>query len=66
MQEKKGFTRNRIFGIIGIVWGGGALLGKALGAQPAPANAAYAAGQSTGYIFALLLLVVGIYYAVKG
>jgi hypothetical protein len=66
MQQKKGFTRNRILGTIGILWGGGILLSKALGAQPTATNQAYAAGQTGAYIFALLLLVVGIYYAVKG
>ncbi len=66
MQPKKQLTRNRILGIIGVVWGGGILLSRAVGAQAVTTNAAYAAGQSTAYLFAFVLLVVGLYFAVKG
>ena len=67
MEPKKGFTRNRVFGLIGVLWGGAALLVRlAGGGQHPAANGAYASGQSAGVIFAGLLFFVGLYYLVKG
>ncbi len=58
--------RNRIIGIIGMVWGALILLNRLLGGQPgAQPGGAYAAGQSMAVIFGLLLLVVGAYYVFK-
>jgi hypothetical protein len=58
--------RNRIFGAIGILWGGGLLLFKLLGGGGQPqGSGAYGAGQTGGLIFAGVLLTVGMYYFVK-
>jgi hypothetical protein len=67
MGPKKGFTRNRVFGLIGVLWGGAVLLVRlAGGGQHTAVNGAYASGQSAGLIFAGLLFLVGLYYLVKG
>jgi hypothetical protein len=58
--------RNRILGAIGVVWGGLILLGRAVSDGPVDRPAAYAAGQMAGLIFAALLLVVGLFYLIKG
>jgi hypothetical protein len=60
-------TKNRVFGLIGVLWGGGVLLARlARGSADTAANAAYASGQMVGLVFGALLLVVGLYYLVKG
>jgi hypothetical protein len=56
--------RNRIFGIIGVVWGG-AVLAYGLSQGPAQ-NGSYAAGQIGGMAFGAVLLVVGLYYLATG
>src|SRR5207247_442358 len=50
MEPNKGFTRNRIFGLIGVLWGGAVLVTKLLGSGHAAGSGAYAAGQSAGLI----------------
>ena len=57
--------RNRIFGAIGVLWGGGMLLSAFLrgGAQ---GSGAYAAGQTAALVFAVVLVAVGGYYLLKG
>ena len=57
--------RNRIFGGIGVVWGGAMLVSALLRAGP-EGSGAYGAGQVAGLVFALLLVVVGGYYLLKG
>jgi hypothetical protein len=60
-------TKNRILGLIGVLWGGGMLLARlARGTGSAAANDAYAAGQTAGLVFGALLFFVGLYYLVKG
>ena len=58
--------RNRILGVIGVVWGGLILLGRLIGGSPEEGAGAYGAGQMTGLVFAGLLVVVGIYYLTRG
>jgi hypothetical protein len=56
--------RNRIFGAIGVIWGGGMLyqgLTKGVSGQ-----GAYAAGQTAAYVLGALMLVVGGRYLLKG
>jgi hypothetical protein len=58
-------TRSRILGAIGLVWGSGVLISRAMAHEAAVADGAYAAGQSAG------LVVVrssrsGLCYLVKG
>jgi hypothetical protein len=67
VTEKRiaGMTRNRIFGLIGVIWGGAILLSRLLGSTPPPGKGAYGAGQAAGLVFAFLLLIVGAYYLFK-
>src|SRR5688572_25962724 len=58
--------RNRILGAIGVIWGGLILLGRLIGGSAGEGAGAYAAGQMTGLVFAVLLLVVGLYYLTRG
>jgi predicted phage tail protein len=57
--------RNRIFGLIGVLWGGAMLVSAFLrgGAQ---GSGAYAAGQTGALIFAVVLVIAGAYYLLKG
>jgi len=59
------FTRKRIFGTIGVVWGGAVVL-SGFFRERAVDNAAYAAGQSVGFILGGLFFAVGLYYAIEG
>jgi len=58
--------RNRIFGAIGVIWGGGVLLSYFIGARGAEGSNSYTGGQVTGLIFGGLLSVAGLFYLVKG
>ena len=56
--------RNRIFGAIGVIWGGAILLfGLLKGPQ---GTGAYAQGQTMGFVFGAALFAVGLYYLIKG
>ncbi len=57
--------RNRIFGGIGVVWGGVILL-SGLVPKTTEASASYSSGQLVGYVVGGLMLVVGGYYLVSG
>lgn len=57
--------KNRIFGGIGVLWGGAVLVSSMLKGGP-EGNGAYGAGQTGGLVFAGLLLVVGLYFLIKG
>ena len=58
--------RNRILGAIGVVWGGLILLRRLTSGPPVDGNGPYASGQMIGLVFAALLVLVGLYYLVKG
>lgn len=58
-------TRNRVLGLIGVIWGGAILLSRFLSASPPSGSGAYGAGRAAGLVFAILLLVVGGYYLFK-
>ncbi len=63
------FTRNRIFGIIGAVWGGAVLVSSfflSTSDETLSGSSAYAAGHTGGYFLAALMFAVGLYYAIKG
>ena len=64
-MQKKGSTRNRIFGGIGVLWVGAVLLSGLMGGS-APTSGAYGAGHAAGTVFGGLLFVVGLYYLIKG
>ena len=57
--------RNRIFGGIGVVWGGAILL-SGLVPKTTEVSASYSSGQLVGYVVGGLMLVVGGYYLVSG
>jgi len=57
--------RNRILGLIGVLWGGGVVLSGIMRGIPEGHNA-YQAGQIGGLIFGALLFLVGLYYLIKG
>ena len=57
--------RNRIFGAIGVIWGGLMLVSAFLRGGP-QGSGSYAAGQTAALVFAVLLVVVGGYYLLKG
>ena len=58
-------VRNRIFGAIGVIWGG-AILVRALLTGGPQGTGSYAAGQTSAFVFAGLLVLVGGYYFLKG
>jgi len=57
--------RNRILGAIAVIWGSLILVGRLGGGDPVVGAGAYAAGQMTGLVFAVLLVVVGLYYLTR-
>ena len=57
-------TRNRIFGTIGAIWGGGVAISGLF--RILSDNVAYAAGQIAGYVFGAVMFAAGLYYAIKG
>lgn len=57
--------RNRIFGVIGVIWGAVALVNAFRGAGT-EGSASYAAGHTAGVIFGGLLFLVGGYYFLTG
>jgi hypothetical protein len=57
--------RNRIFGAIGLVWGGAILARTYFAGGPAGAGA-YRQGQMVGVAFGALFAIVGAYYLFKG
>lgn len=58
--------RNRIFGAIGVIWGGGLLVSFLVRGGQLEGGGSYAAGQMTALVFGGLLLIVGLYYLMKG
>src|SRR6266550_6457232 len=58
--------RNRIFGAIGVLWGGALLVSKVISEHWISGSGAYASGQVAGLVFAVLLFGVGLYYLIKG
>jgi hypothetical protein len=57
--------RNRIFGAIGVIWGGLMLVSAFLRGGP-QGSGAYATGQNAALVFAVFLVLVGGYYLAKG
>lgn len=57
--------KNKILGIIGIIWGGGIVLRWMLADTTSSGNPAYDAGYSTAVIFGAVLLIVGLYYVFR-
>jgi hypothetical protein len=56
--------RNRIFGAIGLIWGGLMLVSAFLRGGP-QGTGSYAVGQTAALVFAVLLVLVGGYYLTK-
>jgi hypothetical protein len=64
-EQTRCTLRDRILGAIAVVWGSLILVGRLGGGDPIDGAGAYAAGQMTGLVFAVLLLVVGLYYLTR-
>jgi hypothetical protein len=58
--------KNRILGVIGLIWGGGIVLARLASSVPPSPDPGYAAGQNAALLLGTLLAFVGLYYAVKG
>ncbi len=58
--------RNRIFGAIGVVWGGFVLAGVFQRGTPGGGDAAYNFGYMIGVGFGLLMFAAGLYYLIRG
>ena len=56
--------RNKIFGVIGTLWGGAILINGLLG-QPQQGSEAYQAGQMGALVFGAIMLAAGLYYFFK-
>ncbi|MBI3922143.1 MAG: hypothetical protein HY318_12050 [Armatimonadetes bacterium] len=56
--------RNRIFGLIGVLWGGVVILSRLSGG--AQGSGAYHSGQTAGLVFGGILFVVGLFYLIRG
>lgn len=56
--------RNRIFGGIGMVWGGAILISAFFRGSP-QGSAAYATGHTAGLVFGALLFIVGGFYLLR-
>ena len=57
--------RNKIFGGIGVIWGGAMVLNWLGSDAPASGSAAYQGGQTGAAVFGALMLVAGLYYFFK-
>jgi hypothetical protein len=57
--------RNRIFGGIGVVWGGWILIAAMINGLP-QGQGAYVQGQWIGLGFGVLMFGAGLYYLIKG
>lgn len=57
--------RNKVFGAIGMVWGGLILLSRLLGSSGDEGSAAYQAGSLTGLVFGGLIFLAGLYTFLK-
>jgi len=57
-------TRNRVFEMIGVIWGGAVVVQWFF--RTLSDNPSYAAGQVTGAIFGCLMFAVGLYYTIRG
>jgi hypothetical protein len=57
--------RNRILGALGVLWGSAMLIRSYRTGGPI-GSGAYLAGQFAALVFAALLVLVGVYYLVKG
>ncbi len=56
--------RNKIFGVIGILWGGSVLISFFARGMPM-GGGSYAAGSIVGLLFGVLMLIFGIHYVKK-
>lgn len=57
--------RNKIFGGIGVLWGGGLVLHWLLADASVVGNEAYQNGQSGAAVFGVVMFCAGLYYFFK-
>jgi hypothetical protein len=58
-------VRNKIFGAIGVLWGGGILFRWFTQGPSTSMPSAYQSGEHAAMLFGLVMLVVGFYYLFK-
>ncbi|MGH8710499.1 MAG: LPXTG cell wall anchor domain-containing protein [Burkholderiales bacterium] len=57
--------RNKIFGGIGILWGGAIVIWWLVTEAPESGSAAYQSGQYAAVVFGVLMLLAGLYFFFK-
>ena len=57
--------KNKIFGGIGILWGGAIVVRWLMIAKPESGSAAYQSGEHAAVVFGVLMLLAGLYYLFK-
>jgi len=57
--------RNKIFGAIGIIWGGAILLNWLMSNASTTGSAAYQGGHSAAVVFGAVMFCAGLYYFFK-
>jgi hypothetical protein len=57
--------RNKVFGVIGVLLGGAALVNWMISGSPVSVSSAYQTGRTVGLVFGVLLLVSGAYSLLK-
>jgi hypothetical protein len=58
--------RNRIFGAIGVLWGGYVIFNRLTGAWSPQGEGGYRTGQNLGFGMMVLMFLVGLYYLAVG
>ena len=58
--------RNRIFGAIGVLWGGYVILNRLKGDWTPQGDGAYRTGQNLGFGMMVPMFAAGLYYLIKG
>ena len=57
--------RNKIFGGIGVIWGGLIIANRVVNGGATGASEAYQSGQNSAVIFGAVMFIVGLYYFLK-
>jgi len=56
--------RNKIFGVVGMIWGAAVVVNSLFGPVPESSDA-YHSGYSGAVVFGILMFITGAYYLVK-
>lgn len=58
-------SRDRIFGLIGIIWGGAVILYRLFGSVPAGAAEGYTLGRNISFVLGVFMLILGLIFFFK-